>query len=206
MPGSTSSWLQSAIQQMAAESYLDGEVQLVERLKLGNNNGTGADPNSPLLPGKIRFADQLTSYFVPLQGAPARYQIVHHHANDATGFSATLMKVTTTRQYTLSFCSSEYAADGEGGDCARDIFGADTEIKNNGFAFAQLVSMERYYRELQACVDNGVESRFYAGVWMGCAVREEAWRNVCSRSCGARRLGSGMTQWREALWPACVRG
>ncbi len=146
-------WLQFAIQQVAAESYLDSFAfqnsnELIRRLRFGNNNaivlGLGNPDDAPSLSGQTRLTAVQAEVF------SHRYQIIDHHANDATGFSATLMKDTTAGQYTLSFRSSEYAADGEGGDRARDIFGADTEIKNNGFAFAQLVSMERYYRELQA--------------------------------------------------------
>jgi hypothetical protein len=37
---------------------------------------------------------------------------------------------TQTNSYTLSFRSSEYAADVNGGDRSRDILGADAEVKN----------------------------------------------------------------------------
>ncbi|WP_447977250.1 calcium-binding protein [Candidatus Nitrospira bockiana] len=79
------------------------------------------------------------------------YDIVDHHANDATGFSATVFKYTENGQvkYTLSLRSSEYASDANGGDRSRDIFGADAEIKDRGFAFAQLVSLKRYFEDLQ---------------------------------------------------------
>ena len=152
-------WLQFAIQQMAAESYLNGFSfsdidELIRRLKLGNNNNPLADPNDPILPGATRFVDltgvpnanQVTG---SAQAFISRYQIVDHHANDATGFSATILFDTQTQTYTLSMRSSEYAADGNGGDRTRDIFGADGEIKNDGFAFAQLVSMKRYFEDLQ---------------------------------------------------------
>lgn len=100
MPQSNiSTWLSFALQQMAAESYLEDLSQLVNRLKLGNNNIPGTDPNTPILSGNTRFTDQLAAQFLN------RYQIVDHHANDATGFSATLMKDTMTGQYTLSFRS-----------------------------------------------------------------------------------------------------
>ena len=46
--GNVTNWLQFAIQQMAAESYLDDLNQLVNRLKLGNNNIPNADPNGPV--------------------------------------------------------------------------------------------------------------------------------------------------------------
>jgi hypothetical protein len=89
-------WLEFATQQMAAESYLH-EINLTDRdavlgrLILGNNNSS-LDPS---LSGKTRFTNQLADQFLN------RYQIVDHHANDATGFSATLLKDTTTNTYTL---------------------------------------------------------------------------------------------------------
>ncbi len=149
MSSNITTWLNFALQQMAAESYLQGidwsnALQLRPRLLLGNNNLSGASPTEPNLSGKTRMTTALADRFL------ATYEIVDHRANDATGFAATLMRDTTTGEYTLSFRSSEYTADGSGGDRSRDIFGADTEIKNDGFAFAQLVSMERYYQELKS--------------------------------------------------------
>ncbi|MEO7860994.1 MAG: hypothetical protein ABIU05_11205 [Nitrospirales bacterium] len=154
----TTIWLQFALQQMAAESYLDGFAlsntnEVIRRLKFGNNNATslglGNPDDSPVLSGNTRFttiqAQQLTQH----------YQIVNHHANDATGFSATLFKDTTTNTYTLSFRSLEYQNQVDGGDWERDgLPGAAGEIAGTGFAIAQLVSMERYYRELKADPNN----------------------------------------------------
>lgn len=151
-------WLNFALQQMAAESYLDqflsGERSLVRVLTNGNNNedviGEGA------FTGNTRFvnlagvpnANQITG---SAQAFESRYQIVDHHANDATGFSATLMKDTTTGEYTLSFRSLEYQNQAMGGDWERDgSGGAAGEIAGAGFALGQLVSMERYYQELKA--------------------------------------------------------
>jgi hypothetical protein len=143
------SWLQFAIQQMAAESYLDGFAfnnsnELIRRLKFGNNNATvlglGNPDDSPVLSGKTRLTT------IQAQQFTQRYQILDHHANDATGFSATLMRDMVTGEYTLSFRSTEYRNLSEGGDFARDGFpGADSEIVAKGFAFGQLVAMEDYY-------------------------------------------------------------
>ena len=93
-------------------------------------------------------ANQITG---SAQAFAARYQVVDHHADDATGFSATLLFDTQTDSYTLSFRSVEYALRANGGDYEHDG-GPDAsgEIGRDGFAFAQLVSMERYYRELKA--------------------------------------------------------
>ena len=76
-----------------------------------------------------------------------RYQIVSHHANDSTGFSATLTQEIGTNNFTLSFRSTEYRARADGGDFERDgTFGADGDVTLQGFAFAQLASMEDYYQ------------------------------------------------------------
>jgi hypothetical protein len=106
-----------AIQQMAAESYIHRTtsegLSLRDVLEFGNNNLPIGQLNNPDLPGKTRFVDlagvpnanQITG---SAQAFVSRYQIIDHHANDATGFSATLMKDTVTGQYTLSFRSLEY--------------------------------------------------------------------------------------------------
>jgi hypothetical protein len=122
---------------------------------LGNNNPLLNDPNDPTLDGATRFVDlagvpnasQITG---SAQAFVAQYQIIDHHANDATGFSATLLKDTTSNTYTLSFRSTEYQNQVDGGDWERDgLPGAAGEIALDGFALAQLVSMERYYQELK---------------------------------------------------------
>ncbi|WP_459873690.1 hypothetical protein, partial [Endothiovibrio diazotrophicus] len=83
-----------------------------------------------------------------------RYQVIDHRPNDHTGFSATLLLDTQTGQYTLSFRSTEYSLERNGGDFQRDTVGADTGINDEGFAFAQIDSMQRYWEELTA--DGGV--------------------------------------------------
>ena len=79
-----STWLKFALQQIAAESYLDRTAGLTEILTDGNNDRRVI----PLVQftGKTRFAELQAQQFVQ------RYQLVDHHANDATGFSATLMR------------------------------------------------------------------------------------------------------------------
>ena len=147
MPQSdTSTWLKFALQQMAAESYLDNidlhNPEEVTRFLLLGNNREGFPET-----GFTRFTGTLAQG--QAKDFVQRYQIVDHHANDATGFSATLMKDTTTNTYTLSFRSTEFPNQVQGGDWERDGRpGADGEIFDHGFAFAQLVSMERYYRQL----------------------------------------------------------
>lgn len=141
-------WLDFSLQQFAAESYLhrflSGELQLDQVLQFGNNNQPNTLPNTAVLPGKTRMTDRQITEFIQ------RYQIIDHHANDATGFSATLMRDTQTGQYTLSFRSLEYQNQAQGGDWERDgQGGAAGEVAGAGFALGQLVSMERYYKELR---------------------------------------------------------
>lgn len=99
MPQSNvTTWLQFALQQVAAESYLDGPGTREQILQLGNNRSGFPET------GFTRMTTQQAQQFVQ------RYQVVDHHANDATGFSATLMKDLsdpTGKTYTLSFRSSE---------------------------------------------------------------------------------------------------
>ncbi|BCA56518.1 hypothetical protein W02_36580 [Nitrospira sp. KM1] len=158
MANEISTWFKFAIQQMAAESYLDGiNLQdpdaVIERLVDGNNNGQIIPPDQ--FTGKTRFVDldgvpnanQITG---SAQAFVSRYQIIDHHANDATGFSATLMRDMTTGEYALSFRSLEYQDQAQGGDWERDgQGGAAGEIAGAGFALGQLVSMERYYEGLK---------------------------------------------------------
>ena len=162
-------WLSFAIQQMAAESYLDGIAlsdndRVIERLKLGNNNPLFNDPGNPILSGKTRFVDlngvpnanQITG---SAQAFISRYQIVDHHANDGSGFSATLMRNRTTSEYTLSFRSTEFKLAAEGGDKERDAFQADADIGLYGFAFGQLTAMEEYFARLKQGVKSDGEEK-----------------------------------------------
>jgi Ca2+-binding RTX toxin-like protein len=146
MPTNIKIWLDFALQQMAAESYLERfvvqGVPLQQVLIDGNNDRRVLSLDQ--FSGKTQFTDLQAQQFTQ------RYQILDHHANDATGFSATLMRDTTTGEYTLSFRSVEYQNQVDGGDWERDgLPGAAGEIVGSGFALAQLVSMERYYRQLK---------------------------------------------------------
>ncbi len=151
MPQSNiTSWLEFALQQMAAESYLDTvNINIrdeVETALIRGNNRPGFDPATGPLLGKTQMTDVLADRFLD------RYQILDHHANDATGFSATLLRDRTTGEYTLSFRSTEYRHQADGGDYERDganglfLTGADGEIFTKGFAFGQVAAMEHYYQ------------------------------------------------------------
>lgn len=151
MSSSVTTWFSFALQQMTAEAYLDqislsDLTRVKQRLLEGNNDTRFVVPDANgNLPGVNRFTNALADRFL------SAHQIIDHHANDATGFSATLMKDKTTGEYTLSFRSTEAQHQDAGGDWERDgLPGADGEIAGTGFALAQLVSMEKYYRELKA--------------------------------------------------------
>ncbi|MDP3092118.1 MAG: hypothetical protein Q8N04_15700, partial [Nitrospira sp.] len=156
-------WLNFALQQMAAESYLDQVLSgrsLVDVLTNGNNNADVIPVGQ--FTGATRFVDlagfanasQVTG---SAQAFVSRSDIVDHHANDATGFSATLIREKDqngqlTNNFTLSFRSTEYKNQVAGGDYERDganglsLTGADGEIVTKGFAFGQLAAMEQYYQ------------------------------------------------------------
>jgi len=160
---------------MAAEAYLhralSGELPLNDVLQLGNNNFPGASPSDAELPGRTRFVN-LSGASVALQvtgsveAFVSRYQIVDHHANDASGFSATLLFDRDTNSYTLSFRSTEFKPAAEGGDKERDVLQADTDIGLYGFAFGQLAAMEEYFSRLKqgiksnSTVDSGLQTFF----------------------------------------------
>ncbi len=150
MPQSNiATWLQFALQQIAAESYLDhidlsSPENVTRRLLLGNNREGFPEA------GFTRFTGTLAQG--QAQAFVQRYQIIDQHANDATGFSATLMQEIGTNNFTLSFRSTEFEHQADGGDYERDganglfLTGADGEIFTDGFAFGQLAAMENYYQ------------------------------------------------------------
>lgn len=105
-----STWLKFALQQMAAESYLDQLLsgRPLRAILLDGNNDTRfvqPDANNEL-PGKTRFTSVLADRFL------TTYDILDHHANDASGFSATLLFDRDTNSYTLSFRSAKKKVSG----------------------------------------------------------------------------------------------
>lgn len=169
-------WYNFVLQQMAAESYLNGwndlsGIDQQNRLLLGNNNynflQADQTPTSDILPGATRLTATQAADFT------ARYQVIDHRSNDdarfatqgvnaqgvniqignGSGLSATLMFDTVAQQYTLSVRSTEYRDNADGGDWERDgYFGADGELMHpdKGFAFAQIAALEEYYQTLIA--------------------------------------------------------
>ena len=106
MLSSVATWLRFSLQQMAAEAYLDqislsDLTRVKQRLLDGNNDARFVVPDANgNLPGVTRFTNALVDRFL------SELQIIDHHANDATGFSATLTRDTLTGEYTLSFRST----------------------------------------------------------------------------------------------------
>ncbi len=76
------------------------------------------------------------------------WKIVDQISNQNSGFSATLL-YSEEYGYTLSFRSTESKKQAEyNGDQERDSLGANKEIKDTGFAWAQIMDMEEYLEHL----------------------------------------------------------
>lgn len=143
----------AVLAQLAAESYLD-DVNLTDRNAFGsrliNGNNHHLDPLRPSITvppesglGGTRITEKQLNVFVE------QYDIIDHLPNQASGFSATLLKNKATGEYTLAFRSTEYRSIENGGDAERDsIRGAAGDIAFNGMAFAQVSSMEKYWASL----------------------------------------------------------
>jgi len=131
-------WLDFALLQSVAESYLDGinidqqndeeiKTLIQQRLSLGNNHYL----KNPDGDGRTKMTDVQARWFT------TNYTIVDHLANTDSGLSATIFQNKTTGGFTLSFRSTEFSFgefDGghpdEGGDWGRDGQpGADGDIK-----------------------------------------------------------------------------
>jgi VCBS repeat-containing protein len=140
MANEIATWYRFALQQVAAESMLDRtDISLAQILFEGNTDTRRAPEPS----GYTRMPEALAAQFTG-----AGNQIIAHRANDATGFSGTLLRWTNEQggtEYTLSVRSTEYKPFERGGDRARDFFGADGEILRSGFAFGELAALEDFY-------------------------------------------------------------
>ncbi len=88
-------WLDFALLQSAAETYLDkadftDETSIQTALTTGNNHpellNPQQSPDAAILPGKTRFTDVDAQWFTE------HYEIVDHRANTSSGFSATLFR------------------------------------------------------------------------------------------------------------------
>ena len=149
-------WRNAALIQVVAESFLQGkdlkDPNAVGRALLSGNTPPAFD-NDSTAQQFIRFAGKQGEPTQQLTDFLARFEIIDQHADDGTGFSATLLRERATGQLTLAFRSTEYkspVSDGIGGDYDRDgFFGADGEVEQQGYAFAQILAMQRYWERLQ---------------------------------------------------------
>ncbi|MBK9625017.1 MAG: hypothetical protein IPO38_10985 [Rhodocyclaceae bacterium] len=142
------------LQQMAAESYfekvdLTNDAKVTLALTTGNNR---PEYTQGIPKGYVRFTDVQAAEFV------SKFQIVDQLSDDPnlstfrdnTGLSATLIRTIGTNEFTLAIRSTEFRNQSEGGDWSRDaIGGANRDISNVGFAFAQLDSLEGYFQWLK---------------------------------------------------------
>ena len=153
-------WIEKILLQLAAESYLDNlpeqssdtyQDEAQKRLSAGANNYR-LESNDPAVKGILEKPDEEHPTRMLSEQADDfldNYEIVHHLPNRSSGFSATLMRNRQTGEYTLSFRSTEFRDEINGGDGSRDgIGGADSQIANRGFALGQLMQMEDYYNFL----------------------------------------------------------
>jgi hypothetical protein len=126
-------WRDAALLQFAAESYFQGSNLLdpLERLTRGN---TPLDNNEADQQQYIRMAG--TESVSQALDFMARHEIVDQHPNDATGFSATVIREKASGLLTIAFRSTEYSLPRPGelsGDILRDgPHGADGEVGFNG--------------------------------------------------------------------------
>lgn len=76
----------------------------------------------------------------------AKYTVVAHQANTATGFSGTLFKNVSTGEFTLSFRSTEFIDDAGRDNQATNAL----EIRPYGWAFGQIDDMKKWVDDLYA--------------------------------------------------------
>ncbi|MBI1395849.1 MAG: hypothetical protein GC151_07700 [Betaproteobacteria bacterium] len=155
--------------QVAADAYLvsgDGELaaNIQAALRAGNNNLSpvvrvdgqdqanqllgalpGVNPDTPLLPGASRFPRLVAEQFFGGSGCTLVAQL----PNDPSGLSVTVLRSNIDPgEYTVAFRSSEFPEQSFGGDRSRDIFGADLEILEDGFAWGQLAAADGWFGEM----------------------------------------------------------
>jgi Ca2+-binding RTX toxin-like protein len=141
-----------AMAQQFAESYLNGidirdRALVSERLRNGNNYFLDSTRPSITPPDQGKGGTRMT--VTQRDEALDQFDIIDHLPNQSTGFSATLLRNKTTREYTLAFRSTEYRDIKNGGDAERDSArGAAGDIAFNGMALGQVSSMQKYWNSL----------------------------------------------------------
>lgn len=97
------------LQQMAAEAYIGAsdiglESRLIAALMRGNSQ-EGHEPRGNTKLTEIQAREHI-----------ARFELIFQYPNDGSGFSCTLTKERATGAFTLSFRSTEYQNQSNGGD------------------------------------------------------------------------------------------
>ena len=148
-------WYEFTLAQIAADSYLDNEqdpdftIEQDDLVRVRFRNGANhykhiEDNERDNNLSATRMTEVMIGDFFDT------WEIIDHQENQSSGFSGTLLKHKTTGEYTLSFRSTESKNVDDGGDVERDSSeGANGQIRDLGFAYAQIQDMQEYYQTLQ---------------------------------------------------------
>ena len=140
-------YLKYANLQMATEAFLVdandipfSDIADIERaLKAGNGHAT-------------KFTASEATKFA------AEWQVVDQCPNKLTGFSGTLFRNRDTREYVISFRSTEFID-----DAIRDSAATNTlEVFKTGWAFGQLSDMESWYQSVKSQIDGPLNVTGYS--------------------------------------------
>ena len=132
-PNTVSSYLKYVNLQMAAEAIdlqrvMNGETTLRSALVRGNDR-------------RSQFTNVLADQFID-----DGWIVLDHKGDTGTGFSGTLFKNKNTNELVVSFRSTEFID-----DSARDSKATnELEIRDTGWAFGQIASMQDWFNELNA--------------------------------------------------------
>ena len=146
-------WYEMTLAQMVSDSYLDNINIGVRTKGLEDRLRDGANHYDPAKRARYLASNNLSATRMTktmIDDFFKTWEIIDHKANTSSGFSATLMKHKKTGEFTLSFRSTESKQSIDGGDVERDSGnGANGQIADLGFAYAQLLDMEDYYQQLK---------------------------------------------------------
>ncbi|MBP6788259.1 MAG: hypothetical protein KA170_11765 [Candidatus Promineofilum sp.] len=141
-------YLKFANLQMAAEAFL---VDIDE-------NGNATVKND--IPKALTEGNLHASKFTTTEATKfaAEWQVVAQMPNTTTGFSGTLFRNRDTREYVISFRSTEFVD-----DAIRDSAATNTlEVFKAGWAFGQLSDMEAWYQSIKSQIDGPLSVTGYS--------------------------------------------
>ncbi|MCF8152441.1 MAG: hypothetical protein K9K30_01630 [Burkholderiaceae bacterium] len=141
-------YLKYANLQMAAEAFL---VDIDE-------NGNATIKND--IPKALTEGNLHASKFTETEATQfaAEWEVVAQMTNTKTGFSGTLFRNRDTREYVISFRSTEFVD-----DAIRDSAATNTlEVFNTGWAFGQLSDMEVWYQSIKSQIDGPLNVTGYS--------------------------------------------